>query len=138
MKFARIVFVAAGVWGIVILTPFYFLFDAIGHLYASPINYPQGYYGFLAITMAWQTAFLVIGSNPARYRLMMIPSMVEKFGYVLTMGVLYMQGRIGVTDVLVIAPDLLWGVLFTTAFARVSALEGRQAVGAEQPESKLR
>ena len=132
MKFARIVFVAAGVWGIVILTPLYFLFDAIGRLYSSPINYPQGYYGFLAITMAWQCAFLLIGSNPARYRLMKIPSMVEKLGYLLTMGVLYIQGRIGVTDVLVISPDLLWGVLFTTAFAKVSALTGRQAVGAER------
>ena len=132
MKFAKMVFVAAGVWGIVILTPFYFLFDAIGRMYSSPINYPQGYYGFLAITMAWQFAFLVIGSNPARYRLMMIPSMVEKLGYVLTMGVLYIQGRIPVTDVLVISPDLLWGVLFVTAFAKMSALAGRQVVGAER------
>ena len=132
MKFAKMVFVAAGVWGIVILTPFYFLFDAIGRMYSSPINYPQGYYGFLAITMAWQFAFLVIGSNPARYRLMMIPSMVEKFAYVLTMGVLYIQGRIPVTDVLVISPDLLWGVLFVTAFAKMSALAGRQGVGAER------
>ena len=132
MKFARIVFVAAGVWGIVILTPFYFLFDAIGRLYASPINYPQGYYGFLAITMAWQCAFLLIGSNPARYRLMMIPSMVEKFGYVLTIGVLYIQGRIGATDALVVSPDLLWGVMFTTAFSKMSALTGRQDLGAER------
>ena len=130
MKFARIVFVAAGVWGIVMLTPLYFLFDAIGRLYSSPINYPQGYYGFLAITLAWQCAFLLIGSNPAQYRLMMIPSMVEKFGYLLTMGVLYIQGRIGVTDLLVISPDLLWGVLFATAFVKMSALTGHQAVGA--------
>jgi hypothetical protein len=126
MKFARRVFVAAGVWGIVILTPLYFLFDAIGRLYPSPINYPQGYYGFLAITLAWQFAFLVIGSNPARYRLMMIPSMVEKFSYVLTMGVLYIQGRIGVTDVLVISPDLVWGVLFARAFVKMSAVAGLQ------------
>ena len=82
--------------------------------------------------MAWKCAFLLIGSNPARYRLMMIPSIVEKFGYVLTMGVLYIQGRIGVTDALVISPDRLWGVLFTTAFSKMSALTGRQAVGAER------
>lgn len=124
MKFAKTVFVVAGVWGLVILTPFYFLFDAIGRQYGSPINYPQGYYGFLATTMAWQTAFLVIGSDPARYRLMMIPSMVEKFVYVLSMGVLYVQGRIGVTDVLVTSPDLLLGTLFAVAFARLSALVG--------------
>ena len=88
--------------------------------------------------MAWQCAFLLIGSNPARYRLMMIPSMVEKFGYVLTMGVLYIQGRIGVTDVLVISPDLVWGILFATAFAKMSALAGRQTLAQNEPESKLR
>jgi len=125
MTFARIVFIAAGVWGLGLLTPLYFMFDAIGRMYASPINYPQGYYGFLAITMAWQCAFLVIGSNPARYRSMMVPSMVEKFAYVLTMGALYLQGRIGVTDVLVIAPDCLLGVLFAIAFAKTSAVAGR-------------
>jgi len=136
MKFARMVFVAAGVWGIVILTPLYFLFDAIGRFYSSPINYPQGYYGFLAITMAWQFAFLVIGSDPARYRLMMIPSIIEKFGYVLTMAVLYIQRRIGVTDALVNTPDLLLGVLFTIAFAKTSAFAGRQSLARKEPESK--
>jgi hypothetical protein len=30
MKFARRVFLGAGAWGIVVLTPLYFLFDAIG------------------------------------------------------------------------------------------------------------
>ena len=30
MKFARRVFLGAGVYGMVILTPMYFLFDAIG------------------------------------------------------------------------------------------------------------
>ena len=115
----------------------YFLFDAIGRLYSSPINYPQGYHGFLAITLAWQFAFLMIGSNPARYRLMMIPSMIEKFGYVRTMGVLYIQRRIGVTDVLVITPDLLLGVLFAIAFEKASAFAGRQALAQKEPESKL-
>ena len=121
MKFAKIVFVAAGLWGLVLLTPLYFMFDAVGRQYSSPINYPQGFFGFLTITMAWQLAFLLIGSDPARYRLMMIPSMVEKFGYVLTMGVLYLQGRFGATDVLVISRDLAWGLLSAVAFARTSA-----------------
>ena len=43
MKFAKRVFIAAGVWGLVILTPFYFLFDSISRSYPAPINYPQGY-----------------------------------------------------------------------------------------------
>jgi len=84
MIFARIVFIAAGVWGMVVLSPLYFLRDVTGHQYASPTEYPQIFYGFLSVTMAWQIAFLIIGSDPDRFRLLMIPSMIEKFGDVLT------------------------------------------------------
>lgn len=121
MKFARMVFFAAGAWGIVILSPLYFLFDAIGRQHSSPIAYPQFFYGFLAVTMAWQVAFFVIASDPVRFRLMMIPSVLEKFGYVLSMGVLYIQGRIAVTDVVTVVPDLLLGLLFAIAFAKTPA-----------------
>ena len=120
MKFAKRVFLGAGIWGIVVLTPFYFLFDAIGRQGPAPINYPQFYYGFLAVAMAWQFAFLVIGTDPARFRWMMLPSIVEKLGYCLTLGVLYLQGRITSADALVIPPDFLLGVLFVVAFAKTS------------------
>ena len=100
MRFARVVFYIAGAWGVVVLTPLYFLFDAIGRQQASPITYPQFFYGFLSVTMAWQFAFLAIGSDPGRFRLMMIPAVIEKFGYVLSLGVLYAQERISVTDVI--------------------------------------
>jgi hypothetical protein len=121
MKFARRVFLGAGVWGIVIMTPMYFLFDTIGRLNASPITYPQFYYGFLAVTMAWQLGFLTIGTDPARFRPMMIPGMVEKFLFVGSMAVLFVQGRITVSDLMVTSTDLVLGVLFVVAFAKTSA-----------------
>ena len=121
MKFAKRVFLGAGVWGMVILTPMYFLFDAIGRQNESPITYPQFYYGFLAVTIAWQLAFLVIGSDPVRFRPLMIPSMVEKFYTVLSMAALFVQGRIALTDMIVISPDLALGILFVIAFAKTSA-----------------
>jgi hypothetical protein len=121
MKFARRVFLGAGVWGLLVLTPLYFLFDAIGRQRASPITYPQFYYGFLAVAMAWQLAFFVIGSDPARFRWMMIPSIVEKLGYFLTMSILYIEGRIAVADLVIVSPELVLGVLFTIAFAKTSA-----------------
>jgi hypothetical protein len=68
MKFAKYVFTGAGIWGIVVLSPLYWLFDITGRRYASPADYPQFFYGFLSVAMAWQIAFLVIGSNPARFR----------------------------------------------------------------------
>jgi len=38
MRFAKIVFLAAGVWGIVVLTPLYFLVDLTGRQYAAPLD----------------------------------------------------------------------------------------------------
>jgi hypothetical protein len=39
----------------------------------------------LAVTITWQLAFLLIRSNPVRFRLLMLPAIVEKLGYVTTL-----------------------------------------------------
>ena len=74
MTFPRVVFLAAGVWGLAVLPPLYFLVDVTGRHYAAPVDYPHFFYGFLSVALAWQFAFLVIGSNPARFRPLMIPA----------------------------------------------------------------
>jgi transcriptional regulator with GAF, ATPase, and Fis domain len=81
----------------------------------------QFFYGFLSVAMAWQIAFLVIGSSPARFRPLMIPGIVEKFGHVVGVAVLYSQARISTTDAVAAGPDLLLGVLFIPAFAKTPA-----------------
>jgi hypothetical protein len=121
MKFAKIVYYAAGTWGVLVLTPMFFLFDWIGRNGPSQITYPQFFYGFLAVAMAWQFAFFVIGSDPGRFRLMMIPSMAEKFGHVMSMSVLYLQARVTTADLVTAAPDLVLGVLFAAAFVKTGA-----------------
>jgi len=118
MKFARIVFLAAGVWGIAVLTPLYFLVDLTGHPWLPPTTYPHFFYGFLSVAMAWQIAFLMIGSSPEQFRPLMVPGMIEKFGFVATVAVLYSQGRISATDASVAPPDLLLGLLFIVAFVK--------------------
>ena len=124
MKFAQVVFIAAGMWGIAFLIPLYFLLDETGPHYASPPAYLQFFYGFFSVAMAWQIAFLVIGSNPARFRPLMLPSIVEKFSFVTAVAVLYSQTRISATDATAALPELLLGVLFTLAFAKTRALNG--------------
>jgi hypothetical protein len=123
MTFARIVFIVAGVWGLVVLTPLYFLFDITGRQYAPPADYPQFFYGFLGVTMAWQIAFLVIGSKPARFRLLMIPAILEKFIYVVTVTALYAQGRLSQTDASAAVPDVLLGILFVVSFLKTPRVE---------------
>ena len=118
MRFAKIVFVGAGIWGIAVLAPFYWLVDVTGRHYGAPVEYPQFFYGFMSVALAWQVAFLVIGSNPARFRALMIPSMLEKFGWVATLAVLHGQGRITATDLQPLWPDLALGLLFVGAFVK--------------------
>ena len=118
MKFAKTVFIGAGIWGILVLTPLYFLVDITGKPWPAPANYPHFFYGFISVAMAWQLAFLIIGTNPARFRLMMIPAMLEKFGHVMTVAILYARGRIGQTDAGTALPDLVLGILFVAAFMR--------------------
>jgi hypothetical protein len=118
MRFARIVFIGAGVWGVVVLIPLYFLYDISGRQYAPPTDYPHFFYGFVSVAMAWQIAFLMIGSNPAKFRPLMIPSVVEKLGWVVTLAVLHGQARISTLDASAAVPDLLLGILFIAAFAK--------------------
>ena len=118
MRFARIVFLGAGVWGIAVLTPLFWLIDVTGRRYSPPTDYPHFFYGFFSVAMAWQIAFLIIGSNPTRFRPLMIPGMLEKFGYVITLAVLYGQARISAIDAQAAVPDLLLGLLFIVAFAK--------------------
>jgi hypothetical protein len=125
MRFARYTFIGAGIWGIAVLTPLYWLVDITGRSYSAPTDYPHFFYGFLSVAMAWQAAFLVIGSNPARYRPLMLPGILEKLGHVGGVAVLYGNGRIPVLDAQAAIPDLLLAILFIVAFVKTrgSALD---------------
>jgi hypothetical protein len=119
MKFARVVFTVAGIWGIAVLLPFYWLVDLTGRRYPAPTEYPQFFYGFFAVALAWQIAFLVIGSRPDRYRSLMPLAVLEKFGFVGTLLVLYARGRISWLDAQAAAPDFVLGVLFVAAAVKM-------------------
>ena len=123
MKFAQRVFIGAGIWGIVVLTPIYGLIDVSGRSYAPPTQYPQFFYGFLAVAMAWQLAFLVIGSDPIRFRPFMVLAVIEKLGYVGTLAVMYATGRITATDAQAALPDFVLGVLFIVSFVKTRFVE---------------
>jgi len=120
MKFAKIVFLIAGIWGILILTPLYFMFDLIGRQDPPPITHPAFYYGFVGAGLAWQIAFLVIPRDPVRFRPMIIPSIVEKFAYGIALIVLFLQSRLHAADLTFGCIDLLFGVLFVVAFFKTS------------------
>ena len=118
MNFAKIVFRVAGIWGLLLITPLYFIFDLIGQKDPPPINHPGFYYGFAGCALAWQIAFLLIGSDPIRFRPLMIPSMVEKFTYAPAILILVLQGRTRSTDLIFATTDFTLGVLFVAAYLK--------------------
>ena len=117
MTFAKYTFIGAGIWGLAVLLPFYALVDITGRQYAPPIDYPQFFWGFFAVAIAWQVAFLMIGSDPARFRPLMILAILEKLGFVATLTVLFAAGRLSFLDFQPALPDGILGLLFVAAFA---------------------
>jgi hypothetical protein len=116
MKFAKVVFWVAGIWGVVVIAPLYFLFDVIGRNDPPAITHPGFYYGFAGLGLAWQIAFLVIARDPVRFRPMMIPSMVEKFSWGIAVAVLVLQGRMHGSDLVFAGTDTGLGILFVIAY----------------------
>src|SRR5215468_9864587 len=111
MRFARLVFLAAGVYGLLVLVPQFFMEERIGQDQPPAITHPEYFYGFLGVGVAWQVAFLIIGRDPVRLRPMMPACMLEKFSFAIAALVLYAQGRLAGVVLVFACIDLVWGVL---------------------------
>lgn len=116
MRFARVVFWIAAIWGVLVIAPLYFLISQATHQFSPDAVTAEFYYGFVTAALAWQIAFFVIALDPQRYRGLMIPAVFEKFGYVTLLLILHMQGRLDPARLPFIATDFLLGVLFLIAY----------------------
>lgn len=107
--FARVVFAIAGLFGLGAMIPLYQQGD-------SPT-----YYAMLGAVGAWQIMFLLIAWKPAELRPAMIPAVLEKVFWCITLFVLYSRGSLSSADLAVSAtPHGLLGVLFALAYFRTS------------------
>jgi hypothetical protein len=118
MRYARNTFLGAGIWGLLVMTPLYFLYDTIGRQYPPPITHPDMYYGFVGVTWVWQIAYLVISTDPVRYRPFMLVGVLAKTLYFATMSALYATGGIQLSQLVTVTPDLVLAALFAVAFVR--------------------
>lgn len=118
MRFARIVFWIAGIWGVLIITPLYFMFDVISRNDPPPITHPGFFYGFAGAALAWQIAFFFIAKDPARYRPLIIPSIFEKLSYGMAVVILVMQERMHRSDLVFGVVDLLFGAMFALSYVK--------------------
>jgi hypothetical protein len=79
MKVVRWLFWLSGAYGVVVLLPLYFLESLIAAYNAPAITHPEFYYGFIGVALSFQVLFFIIGTDPVRYRLAILPSILEKF-----------------------------------------------------------
>lgn len=118
MKFARILFRIAGIYGLIVLLPLYFLVEKTGRDYPPAINHLEYYYGFIGAAIAFQIVFLIIAQDPVRFRPMMLAGVVEKFTYGAAVWILYLQSKTNVMVLTFASIDTLLGILFLVAYAR--------------------
>lgn len=118
MRFARGVFLLAGVQGIAVLAPMLFMEEKMSADYPPAITHAEFYYGFIGVALAWQIAFLIIAINPVRYRAIMLPGALEKLSYFAATAILFTQGRCPALPFVFGLVDLVLGVLFLVAMVR--------------------
>jgi len=118
MGFARRVFMAAGVYGLIVMTPQLFLEARLSRDYPPAITHAELYYGFVGTALAWQVAFLVIARDPERYRPLMPSACLEKGIFGAVIPVLYLHGRVSLLIVIFAAIDIVLGILFYESWRR--------------------
>lgn len=95
MKMARWVFLIAGIYGLLVLAPGFFLEKLVS---PPALTHPEFYYGFYGSALVWQAVFLLIGRDPARWRALMPLAVLEKAAFFLPALWLWSQGRLAAAD----------------------------------------
>jgi len=116
MRFAKVVFLVAGIYGLLILSPMYFLENRIGQDAPPAITHSEYFYGFVGAGLAWQVLFLVLSTDPVRYRPMILPSILEKVAWGTALIVLFWQGRLALSTFAIGSVDWIFAFLFLAAY----------------------
>ena len=133
MRLAKWVFYIAGVYGLLSVAPGYFLEGWFGRAHPPAVTHPEFYYGFIGVVLAWQVLFLLIGSDPVRYRPAMIPAILEKLGFVIAAPILVHQGRTPQIILAGAAGDAILLVLFVLAYLRTPRSVGQRGASDQLP-----
>lgn len=137
MKFAKTVFRVAGIYGLVVLIPQYFMEQKIGLDFPPPVTHPEHFYGFVGVALVWQLAFFIIARDPVRYRPMMWMAVLEKVAFGGAAVALFLQGRLATAILAAGVIDLLLAGLFLLAIratpAEAAAWKGAPAAPHVQP-----
>jgi hypothetical protein len=124
MKFAKVVYLVAGIYGLVVVAPLFLAEGVINATQPPAITHPEYYYGFAFVTLAWQVLFIVLSRDPLRYRPIMLTTIVEKLSGVAFILLVLMHRS--PPSMLIGVVDVCLGILFAIAYVRTAPAKVQQ------------
>ncbi len=121
---ARRIFLWAGIYGIAVLLPQYFMESQLARSFPPPLTHPEHFYGFIGVALAWQLAFILISRDVVRFRPLMLAAALEKGLFVGSTLGLFLAGRVVALTAVAAAIDLALGALFVTSYLLLSGEVG--------------
>src|SRR5262245_59841684 len=116
IKFAQRLFLVAGIYGMVVIVPMFFLERLFGEYNPPPITRAEFYYGFLCVALVWQIVYLMLSRDPLRLRPMIIPAIMGKAGFAISVFALFARGRLEARNLVLPSTDLVLAALFVWAY----------------------
>ena len=108
LRFARISFALAGVYGLAATLSLYF---------RAPLSPDtQWLHAFAGAAAATQLAYLLIASDPVRFRPVIPVGIVSKFSFAIPMTLLYARGAVGPDSFVFALIDYALAILFAVNF----------------------
>lgn len=104
MQRVRWIFRIAAIYGLLVLLPGLFMEARFSIANPPALTHPEFYYGFYGSAIVWQLVFLLIASDPARYRALIGLAVLEKAAFFFPSVWLWQSGHLA-------ASDPLWGAL---------------------------
>jgi hypothetical protein len=123
-RFSSIVFLVAGIYGLIVLVPGFFGEKMVAEKMPPAVTHPEFYYGFFGVAVAWQVAFLIISRDPQRFRPIIAAAILEKLAYCVACAMLLALGRIPPVVALGGVGDFTLGTLFTISYFRLRPAQG--------------
>ena len=116
MKTARLIFTIAGIYGLIVLTPFLFMERLIDERTPGGLTHPEYYYGFLGAALVMQLFYLTIGRDPVRFRPFMPLCTLAKLAFFVPVLILFLQARVPTATLAFASVDALLAFAFLQAW----------------------
>jgi hypothetical protein len=119
LRIARRVFLLAGIYGLVVLLPMFFMEETVAAAMPPAFSHPEYYYGFLGAAATMQLVYLTIATDPVRYRPLMPIAVLAKLNFVVAVAILFAMGRLAPVALSLPAIDLFIGLGFAYCWRRL-------------------